>query len=127
MTTTQTKVSPTERYKDFKPINPSNLDMAFGAASNFRTYAPMYVRDHECEVGEGDCDPRWMDVVAKWFFKGLPKGSEFVPREGIDPKAALRHIQTILGSFEPDHGSKEVIAAFLCGLWFSDFKEGKPA
>jgi hypothetical protein len=110
------------KYADFKPINPSDLDMAFGAASSFRTYAPMYVRSHVCEIEEEDCEKKWLDIMARWFYRGLPKGTEFIPRPGIDKNAAIRHIKTVLGSFEPDHGSKEIIVAFLLGLWFKDIQ-----
>lgn len=63
---------------------------------------------------------KWNHVVCEWFFKGLPKGTKFVPKEGIDRERALRHIQTCLGSFEPKHEHKEAGVAYLMSLWFED-------
>ena len=62
------------------------------------------------------------DVVSRWFFRGLPKGTEFKPKEGIDKDAALRHIKYVLGSWEPKHEHKEAGVAFLLNEWFEAVK-----
>lgn len=55
--------------------------------------------------------------VARWFFCGLPEGTKFVPRQGVDTKNALRHIRAILCSFEPKHEHKEAGCAYLLDQW----------
>lgn len=61
-------------------------------------------------------------LVSRWFFSGLPKDTEFVPREGIEPGKALAHVKCIMGSFEPKHEHKEAACAFLLDQWFSEIK-----
>ena len=75
--------------------------------------------------------PKWEDIpdefkdrntkecrlASDWFFCGLSElnGS---PREGVDAEKALKHIQMVLGSFEPKHEHKEAAVAFLLREWF---------
>lgn len=63
----------------------------------------------------------WARVASKWFALGL-KGT-LVPKEGIDKKAALRHLATVLRSFEPRHEHKEAAVAYLLSLWFDRYEE----
>jgi hypothetical protein len=59
---------------------------------------------------------------SRWFFSGLPKGTVFVPHEGIDPAKAMRHLRAILGSFEPKHEHKEAGVAYLMSQWFKEVR-----
>lgn len=61
------------------------------------------------------------EFVSNWFFDGL-KNPEFVPREGVDPKKAFRHILCIMRSFEPKHEHKIASVAYLLDEWFSSYK-----
>jgi len=57
-------------------------------------------------------------VVSKWFFGGLPQGTQFHPREGIDAEAAFRQVRACLGSYEPAHEHKEAGVSWLLDLFF---------
>lgn len=59
----------------------------------------------------------WVKWQQEWFFSGLKRYP--VPKEGIDRKAAMRHLNTIQGSFEPKHEHKEAAVAYLASLWFT--------
>jgi len=63
---------------------------------------------------------RFDSLVSRWFFSGLPTGTDFKPRPGIDAGKALAHVKCILGSFEPKHEHKEAAVAFLLDHWFED-------
>lgn len=70
---------------------------------------------------------KWCQVTSDWFFYGLRK-VKWAPKEGIDQIKALRHIGTILGSWEPKHEVKEAAVAYLLSQWFEDvsYEKGKP-
>lgn len=61
------------------------------------------------------------EAVSLWFFKGM-KAAEFIPREDIDPRMALRQIGACLGSYEPQHEDKINGAGFLLATFFSKVK-----
>lgn len=67
----------------------------------------------------------WNQIVNRWFFSGLPKGTEFVPKPGIDGDAALRAIKATIGSFAPKHEHKEAAAAYMLASWFKKVKGWK--
>lgn len=69
----------------------------------------------------------WCQIASRWFFDGLPKGTVFKPKPGVDTDKALRHIACILRSFEPSHEHKEAGCAFLLAEWFDSIEmpEGK--
>ena len=62
----------------------------------------------------------WVDLVNAWFFSGLPKETEFIPVEGIDGNDALRHIKSIMKSWEPQHEDKTAACAYLLSIWFKE-------
>ena len=64
---------------------------------------------------------KWNKLVSDWFFCGLAS-LELTPKEGVDKDKAMRHIMTIMGSFEPKHEDKEAACAFLLSEWFEDAK-----
>lgn len=63
---------------------------------------------------------KWNDLVSRWFFSGLPYGTEFKPKEGINKTAALRHVTACMRSFQPKHEHKEAGCAYLLSQWFED-------
>jgi hypothetical protein len=62
---------------------------------------------------------KWCRLFNDWFFSGV-KNLKMVPKAGVDAPKAMRHIKTILGSFEPQHEHKEAAVAFLLSEWFED-------
>lgn len=97
------------------PIDVDKVDMVFGVGT--ARLMPDYA-DIPAEFKRAH--GKWCDFASTWFFKGL-KGASFEPREGIDPAKALRHLRTIIGSFEPKHEHKEAAVAYLASLWFTDW------
>lgn len=59
-----------------------------------------------------------VEVVERWFFRGLPEGTQFVPKPGIDAEAALAHISACMRSWEPKHEHKTAGVAYLLSEWF---------
>lgn len=51
------------------------------------------------------------------FFTGLTDLT-LVPRDGVDPHKAWRHIRAILGSYAPKHEHKEAAVRYLLDEWF---------
>jgi hypothetical protein len=107
-----------------RPAAVTKLDMAFGGDMNvllpdydFLRDAFMYHKDHG----------KWENVVSTWFFCGLPDNTDFIPKEGIDPKAALTHIGACLRSFAPKHEHKTLGCAYLLWRWFEDVKMDQEA
>lgn len=98
-----------------KPHNVSKLEMAF-AAHVSHLMPPYESIPDEFKNGR----TKQNEIVARWFFSGLPGGTKFVPKEGIDAAAALNHIKTILRSYEPKHEHKEAACAYLLDQWFED-------
>jgi len=62
---------------------------------------------------------KWDSLFRDWFYAGV-QGLQFIPREGVDPEMAMRHLQTIMGSYEPKHEHKEEAWAYLASRWFED-------
>lgn len=94
-----------------QPQEVTDLDIAFGA--NIEKLMPKGIPK---DFYRGRTEQN--DIVSKWFYNGLPKGTEFIPKEGIDKNKALRHIKAILVSFEPSHEDKEASCAYLLSQWF---------
>ena len=90
-----------------KPADVNDLDMTFGHIKGL-----MPTREQMRE------QPPWArDLFAAWFYSGL-ESLKLTPKEGIDKAKAIRHIRTIMGSFEPKHEDKEAAVAYLLGEWF---------
>lgn len=60
----------------------------------------------------------YYNFVSKWFYEGIEQDKIPEAKPGIDRKKALRHIHTILGSFEPKHEHKFEAVSYLASLWF---------
>ncbi len=58
----------------------------------------------------------WVKWQQDWFFNGLKEMP--TPKEGIDVKVAMKHLNSIQRSFEPKHEHKEAGVAYLASLWF---------
>ena len=64
---------------------------------------------------------KWHLFFNDYFFSGVDD-LEFNRKEGIDSEMAWRHIQCIIGSYEPKHQHKEAAVAYLMSLWFDDVR-----
>jgi hypothetical protein len=62
----------------------------------------------------------WNSLVSEWFFGGL--SGKFIPKEGIDLKMAMRHLQACMHSYQPKHEHKEAGVAYLMSQWFEKFE-----
>lgn len=62
------------------------------------------------------------NVAHRWFMRGLPVGTEFVPRDGVNVTQAMAQLKCILGSFEPKHEHKLAAVNFLLDEWFSEVR-----
>jgi len=63
-------------------------------------------------------DDSWPCLLFRdMFFNGV-KGLSLVPREGIDPSIAFRHIRAIMGTFSCQHEYKEAACRYLFDQWF---------
>ena len=103
-----------------KPKSTTRLDIAFGP-KNLKDYLPaMSEIPKEFESWSNP----WNKLVSEWFCRGLKESPK--AKEGIDSTAALAHIRTILGSFEPKHEHKTAGCAYLMSLWF-ELPEEKPS
>ena len=102
------------------PKEIDNLDMAFGP-DNLKKYLPTWeeipqeFKDERVEV------KKWINIVDDWFFSGL-QNLVATPKEGVDKKIAMRHVKTILSSFEPSHEHKTAGVAWLLSQWFDVFE-----
>ena len=101
-----------------KPIEVTDADLAFGG--NMKKLMPNY-KDIPEEFKYGN--NKWCKITARWFFKGLSEETDFIPKDEIDGKTALRHLMAILKSFEPKHEHKEAAVSFLLSQWFDDVKD----
>jgi hypothetical protein len=67
---------------------------------------------------------KWNAIFNDWFFSGL-KNMKATPKDGIDINKALRHIKTIMESWEPKHEHKGAAVAYLMSLWFEEITYDK--
>lgn len=59
-------------------------------------------------------------MVTEWFMFGL-KELIVEAHEGVDETKAMRHLRSILGSFEPKHEQKMWAVATLIHMWFKEY------
>jgi hypothetical protein len=71
----------------------------------------------------------WAAVAQSWFFNRLDI-ERLSAKPGIDKLKAVRHLETIIDSFEPKYEYKVAAVAILLEEWFTDMKsdgkEGAP-
>ena len=99
------------------PVPVTGVDMAFGG--DMDKLLPDYDSIPE-EFKSGCNSNKWNKLFSNWFFYGLDEDTDFIPKEGIDVDAALKHISSIMRSWQPKHEHKEAGIAFLLQLWFED-------
>lgn len=66
-----------------------------------------------------DGHTKWNDFFRDSFYCGI-SDLKLCPKAGIDPQKAIRHVRSVMGSFEPKHEHKEAAVAYLMSLWFED-------
>ena len=98
----------------FPVMEVSDLDMVFPCDVSKLMPKYAYIPD-EFKRGNN----KWNRLAREWFFVGV-KALNITPKPGIDKTTALRHIKTIIGSFEPKHEHKEAACAYLMSQWFTD-------
>lgn len=97
-----------------QPTEVSQLDMAF--ATNVSHLMPSY--DEIREQYNPNRRLPSLRLFRDIFYRGIKSADGLVPREGIDKNKALRHIRTVMSSWEPKHEHKEAAVAFLFDKWF---------
>ena len=105
------------------PKEVNNLDLGFGP-NNLNAYLPTWEEiPQEFKTsdmrGRGEA-AKWVKIVDDWFFSGL-QNLVAIPKAGIDKNIAMRHIVTILHSFDPPHEHKTAGVAWLLSQWFDVF------
>lgn len=101
------------------PILPkiiSDSDLTFGSRIDHLIPAMEIIPKefHMCS------NNKWVHIVETWFFKGLPKETQFIPADGIDKTQAMRHVNCVMRSWKPKHEHKTAACAYLLSLWFKD-------
>lgn len=107
-----------------KPTQVSALELAFPA--NALDLMPPYDEipsQYQANSAFNGRGGKWVEFQERWFYSGL-EDTEITPKEGIDLKAALRHLGAIQGSFQPKHEHKVAAVAYLASLWFEDVRYG---
>lgn len=61
-------------------------------------------------------------IVLDWFYSGLSKDVEFIPKEKTDPAKALQHIKAAMSSMTPSHEHKIAGCAYLLSEWFIEIR-----
>lgn len=100
--------------KTWKPQEIDDVTHAFPAG--ILHLMPQY-KDIPDEFKRGNT--KWNQLICDWFFGGLSK-LDLKLKDGLDRKKVLRHIGTILASYEPKHEHKEAGCAYLLSLWADD-------
>jgi hypothetical protein len=99
-----------------QPADVDALDAAFPAS--VKHLMPPF-----SEIREWDMAAKWSNrLFNDWFFWGIESTDGLVPKEGIEKPKALRHIRTVMSSFDPKHEHKEAACAFLFDKWFDGVK-----
>ena len=100
-----------------QPIKVSQAELVFGGPSDFEKLCPP--KELWDEEGPNKYKaPDWARRLQRdMFFSGV-QGLRLIPKKGVDPNLAFRHIQTILGSYKPKHEHKEAMLGYLFDLWF---------
>lgn len=91
------------------------VSAAFGGA-DMRELMPKY-DDIPQEFRRGST--RWNKFQSDWFYGGITKDG-LIAKDGIDLKAAMRHLAAIQSSFEPKHEHKEAGVAYLASRWLDE-------
>ena len=101
------------------PVDIDDATMVFGAPLEMDLLLPPYEKIPEEFKSKSN---KWVKLFEQWFFNGLPKGTQFIQKPGIDQVKALRHVKTIMASYAPRHEHKTAGVAYLLSRWFEDVK-----
>lgn len=93
------------------PTNVDQVDYAFGG--RMKDLLPTLAEIPD----EYPNSEKYTQFQRTWFYSGIPKDKMPTAKPGIDFKAAMRHLGTIQGSFEPKHEHKEAAVAWLASRW----------
>lgn len=94
----------------YLPIDVEDVDLAFPSDGYTRLPDPAIFRT---------ADPRFVDFVETWFYEGVKGLHEKIrPKEGIDATKAIRHMKSVLGTWDTKHEDKMNGVAFLMQTWF---------
>lgn len=101
-----------------QPHKVSDVELAFPA--NVARLMPSMASIPESfkDFYGDETSARWINFQSTWFFCGLPAGTNFVAKDGVDRDSAVRHLKAIQGSFEPSHEHKSAAVAWLASRWF---------
>jgi hypothetical protein len=81
---------------------------------------PSDFRDvHAIRGKQLDSPAKWLRFQDDWLKYGFAD-LKISPKEGVDPKVALKHLAVIQGSYEPKYEHKVAAVAYLASLWFDD-------
>lgn len=64
------------------------------------------------------CNSPWSTLASAWFYEGLDKDARFYAKDGIDAQKAVKHVHTIMRSWQPKHEHRIAACAYLLSLWF---------
>lgn len=101
-----------------KPQEVDGLTVAFGPS---RVSDLLPSRDEIPEEFKRHDGTPWNRAIAAWFFLGI-HDIDAKPKPGVVINTALRHIGSVLRSWEPQQEHKEAGCAYLLSLWFDEFK-----
>lgn len=107
----------TQRRLPVPPV--SDADVTFGSIKHMPAMSD--IPDTFCGYGNP-----YRRAVSTWFFAGAKRedrtltvgGKRFTARPGIDARAAIAAIRSVLGSFQPSHEHKEAACAYMLSEWF---------
>ncbi len=92
----------------------SDAEIAFPVAKNLPPMEQIPKEFH------GD-RTKWHKLFDKWFYSGA-NDVTFYPKEGVDPKKAIRAIRSIIGSYGPKHEHKKAGVSYLLSEWFHNWE-----
>jgi hypothetical protein len=107
-----------------QPVILSDLDVAFGPdREGMQKVLPAMEEipeDFKAWNGGSKEARKWVQAVDDIFFRGVELKAVIMKPE-VDRRAAMKHIQCVLHSFEPSHEHKTAGVAYLMSLWFERF------
>lgn len=106
----------------WEPVEVSDAELAFGPRDLSKMMPAYKEIPDEFRLAWPGHGNKWQEIFSKWFYGGLPHGTEFVAKEGIDGAKALSHIAAVMRSYEPKHEHKAAAVAFLMNEWFTEMK-----
>lgn len=94
----------------YLPVDVSDVEIAF-ATNGYDRLPPI--------AAVAKVDRRWIDFVEHWFFRGVAGAPDvIVIKEGIDARKAIRHLKSVMGTWDTKHEDKISGVAFLMQTWF---------